>query len=174
MEQLKAKYDDFFINFARPIIEHEEYQKMKNIPHHYGSVFDHCLDVAYYSYRLASRFRLDVKSTIRGALLHDFYLYKFSKRKNRNLIAEGFRHSRNHPIIAFQNASKYFELNEKETDIICNHMFPVGLPRSQEAWITTFADKVLAIKEYSLRVFAFVRLKYCSLTLTGTAHKTEF
>lgn len=155
MEKILIKYDEFFLNVARPIIEHDEYQKMLVIPHHHGSVFEHCLDVAYLSYRMASRLRLDVVSTIRGALLHDFYLYKFKKRENRNLIAEGYRHSRNHPRIAKENALKHFELNDKELDIISNHMFPVGLPRSFEAWITTFADKSLAVIEYSTRALSY-------------------
>ncbi len=135
-----------------PIIEHEEYQKMRIIPHHHGSVFDHSLAVAYLAYRIASRCNLDVESTIRGALLHDFYLYKFKKRENRNILIEGLRHSRNHPKIAKKNALKYFELNVKEIDIIVNHMFPIGLPRCYEAWVTTLADKSLALIEYSARV----------------------
>lgn len=83
MEKLLLKYDDYFLAVARPIIEHNEYQKMKVIPHHHGSVFEHSLDVAYLSYKIAMKFRLDVISTIRGALLHDFYLYKFKKEKTR-------------------------------------------------------------------------------------------
>lgn len=158
MEKILANYDEFFLNIARPIIEHEEYKKMLSIPHHHGSVFEHCLDVAFLSYRIARKFRLDEVSTIRGALLHDFYLYKFKKRYDRNILAEGYRHSRNHPRIARENALKYFELNDKEVDIISHHMFPVGLPRSLEAWITTFADKSLATKEYSARAWNFAYL----------------
>jgi uncharacterized protein len=66
MEKILAKYDDFFVSIALPIIEHDEYQKMRIIPHHQGSVFEHSLDVAYLSYRMASRLRLDVVSTIRA------------------------------------------------------------------------------------------------------------
>lgn len=159
METILTNYDDFFLKIARPIIEHEEYQKMRVIPHHNGSVFEHCLAVAYLSYRMALKCRLDVVSTIRGALLHDFYLYKFSKRENKNLLAEGYRHSRNHPKIAMENALKHFELNDKEIDIIVNHMFPVGLPKSYEAWITTFADKSLALMEYSVRLWTYAYLR---------------
>lgn len=155
-----SKYSQVFLNAARPIIEHTEYQKMKTIPHHHGSVFQHCLDVAYLSYRIASRLGLDVNSTVRGALLHDFYLYKFKKREGRNLLAEGYRHSRNHPRVAMNNSLRFFELNDKERDIICNHMFPVGLPKSNEAWVTTFADKILALSEYSAWIYACVRNKY--------------
>lgn len=58
-----------------------------------------------------------------------------------------------------KNAQKYFELNKKERDIISNHMFPVGLPRSYEAWVTTIADKSLALTEYTTRVYCFAYLK---------------
>jgi uncharacterized protein len=155
MEERLSKYDDSFLDVARPIIEHAEYQKMRMIPHHYGSVYEHSLDVAYLAYKMASALGLDVVSTIRGALLHDFYLYKFKKRKNKNLLAESYRHSRNHPKIAKENALKYFTLNKKEIDIISHHMFPFAWPRSYEAWITTLADKSLALLEYSSRVAGY-------------------
>lgn len=162
------KYDEFFLNIAIPIIEHEEYQKMRVIPHHDGSVFQHSLAVAYLSYRMSAKLKLDVVSTIRGALLHDFYLYKFKKRENKNLLAESYRHSRNHPKIAKDNALKYFDLNEKEIDIITNHMFPVGLPKCFESWITTLADKSLALLEYSTRVYRFTNIKLLTFILPIT------
>lgn len=83
MEHISLKYDEFFLSIAEPIIEHEKYQQMKQIPHHNGTVFDHCLGVAYYAYKIAYKLNLDTVSIIRGALLHDFYLYKFKKREKR-------------------------------------------------------------------------------------------
>ena len=166
-------YDKYFLDVAAPIIEHEEYKKMKSIPHHHGCVYDHCLDVAYFSYKIALRLNLDVESTIRGALLHDFYLYKFKKRKDKNLLAEGYRHSHTHPKVAIENAQKYFQLNDKEKDIIQNHMFPIGLPRSYEAWITTFADKTLAIQEYSSRMLSYFQLKYYRLSFVTSGKEVE-
>lgn len=163
MEKFLAKYDDYFLSIAKPIIEHEEYQKMRSIPHHHKSVFEHSLRVAYLAYKISSKLRLDTVSTIRGSLLHDFYLFKFKKREGKNLIAESYRHSKNHPKIAKENALKYFDLNKKEIDIILNHMFPVGLPKSFEAWITSFADKSLAIFEYSTRMYCFTNIKLSSI-----------
>jgi len=159
MNIIYEKYDEFFLEIALPVMKHQEYQKMKQIPHHHGSVFNHSLAVAWLSYRIALRLKLDVVSIIRGALLHDFYLYKYKKRENKNFLIEGLRHSRNHPRIARENALKYFELNHREVDIISNHMFPMGLPRCYEAWITTFADKSLAIVEYSSRVLSVMYLR---------------
>ncbi|HCX63311.1 MAG TPA: phosphohydrolase, partial [Clostridiales bacterium] len=58
-------------------------------------------------------------------------------------------HAISHPIIAFDNAIKYFDLNDKEENIIKGHMFPFGVPKSKEAWIVSFVDKYIAVFEYA-------------------------
>lgn len=136
---------------AKPIITHDSYQQMKEIQHHNESVYEHCLDTAYVSYKIAKKLKLDHVSITRGCLLHDFYLYKFKKGEGIKLFTEPFKHMKNHPLIALKNAAQHFELNEKEKDIIKNHMFPVGIPRSAEAWVVSFVDKFLALAEYSIR-----------------------
>ncbi|GAI99999.1 unnamed protein product, partial [marine sediment metagenome] len=65
------------------------------------------------------------------------------------------------------NALKYFELNDKEKDIIKNHMFPIGIPRSPEAWVATFVDKFLAMTEYSTRAKNITVRQYKSLFSMG-------
>ena len=140
---------NFRVALTLPIIEHEEYQQMRYIKHHDESVFDHSMKVAYYAYKIAHRRNLDWESTIRGALLHDFFLYKFKKCFSLRLITDSIKHAIIHPLIAFENAVKYFELNEKEENIIKGHMFPFGFPRSKEAWIVSFVDKYIAVFEYS-------------------------
>jgi len=149
--ELVDRYGEEFIAVADPIFSHKAYQEMKNIFHHYGTVYEHCLEVAYLAHRMAKKFNLDTEACIRGALLHDFHLYQFAKREDRSLVMESFRHSRNHPKDALGNAVKYWEISCKEADIIVNHMFPFALPRCREAWIITFVDKYLAAQEYSLR-----------------------
>jgi uncharacterized protein len=134
---------------ARPIIEHKEYQQMKNIKHHDESVFDHSLKVAFHAYKMAYKRNLDWESTIRGALLHDFFLYKFKKCLSLRIVSDSIKHAISHPIIAFHNASKYFVLNEKEENIIKSHMFPFGMPKSKEAWIVSYVDKCVAVFEYA-------------------------
>ena len=141
-------FDYRFTQVAQEIIEHEEYKRTKLIKHHDESVFEHSLKVAYYSYKIAYKSNLDWESCIRGALLHDFYLYKFKKRAHIGIISDSIKHSIAHPKIAYKNASKYFDLNPKEKDIITSHMFPFGLPRSPEALIVSFVDKYIAIFEY--------------------------
>ena len=145
------KYCEEFLIIAKPIINHEIYTKMKYIKHHNESVYEHCLDTAYMSYKISKKMRLDYVSATRGCLLHDFYLYKFKKGKGISFFSAPFSHAKNHPLIALENAGKYFRLNHKEKDIIKNHMFPIRVPRSREAWIVTFVDKFLAVYEYSTR-----------------------
>ncbi len=149
-----------FYQIARPIITHEAYLEMRNIPHHHGTVFDHCLGTAYVSYKIAKKLKLDHVAITRGCLLHDFYLYKFKKTSGLSLLKDAFCHTKNHPKIALQNALQHFELNAKERNIITGHMFPMGLPKTREAFVVSFVDKGLAIAEYFGRLRFFVRSKY--------------
>lgn len=154
------KFNLEFYAIAKPIINHEIYIQMKDIKHHNESVYEHCLDTAYLSYRISKKLGVDYVSATRGCLLHDFYLYKFKKGKGMRFFTAPLLHVRNHPLIALKNASEHFELNHKEQDIIKNHMFPVGMPKSKEAWIVTFVDKFLAVYEYGLRVKNITAKKY--------------
>ncbi|HAE41766.1 MAG TPA: phosphohydrolase [Clostridiales bacterium] len=140
--------DHRFMKIAGPIINHKEFQKMKHIKHHDESVFDHVMSVSYKSYRIAYKIGLDWEATIRGALLHDFYLYKFDKTIRLRLPIDAIRHAIMHPVKAFENASEHFILNEMERDIIIRHMFPVRIPRYKESWIVSMVDKYLAVQEY--------------------------
>jgi uncharacterized protein len=138
-----------FNNIAKEILLNNVYDKTKLIMHHSdSSVYEHSIKVAYYSYLIAYKSNLDWVSCIRGALLHDFFLYKFDKKRSIGLIKDSIKHAINHPKIAFENASKHFELNSTEKDIIVGHMFPFGMPKSREAWIVSFVDKYIAIFEY--------------------------
>lgn len=149
--RLIDKYGEEFVAVAEPVFSHELYQSMKHIAHHDESVYEHCLKVAYFAYRIAKRRDWLVKETIRGALLHDFHLYEFSKRPDRTLLMEGLRHTRNHPKHALANAVLYWDISRKEKDIIVHHMFPFSMPRCREAWLISFADKYVATWEYSVR-----------------------
>lgn len=110
------------------------------------SVYEHCIFVAYMSCRIANKLniKVDKKSLIRGALLHDYFLYDWHD-KNKPIRLHGFRH----PKIALKNASEEFVLNTKEKDIILHHMFPLNPvpPTSKEAWIICLADKICATRE---------------------------
>lgn len=117
-------------------------------------IYHHCERVAFYSLWLARRLRplwksmglrVDYHSLVRGAFLHDFYLYDWHAQKIPNRM-----HASIHPALALKNAQEHFGISPKEADIIRNHMWPLTpehYPRSIEAAIASLADKVCAAKE---------------------------
>lgn len=138
-----------FFNIINDIINNKTVQEMKNYRQHCNtSCYKHCLHVAYYSYIITKKLGLDYKSTARAAMIHDLFLYDWrSKHRDREFPA---MHAFAHPKIALRNASKLFDLNKKEQDIIVKHMWPVTLfsfPKYPESYIVTLMDKFSAMKE---------------------------
>lgn len=137
-----------FYSIIEDLINNKTVCKMKDFKQHYTtSTYDHCLNVAYLSYIICKKLKLDYISASRAAMLHDLFLYDWrNSRKELNL--EKY-HAFIHPKIALDNASKLFTLNDKEKDIIVKHMWPVTLklPKYPESFIVTFVDKFSAIKE---------------------------
>lgn len=136
---------------GKGIILSPEAQVMKEfIQHGETTVFEHCLAVAKYSlliaYSLERIFKIDIDkdSLVRGALLHDYFLYDWHiKGQARGL------HGFTHPKVAMENADRDFELNDIEKDIIAKHMFPLTplLPSHRESFIVSLADKWCALAE---------------------------
>ncbi len=133
------------------ILNHEQFLKLKNYRHHHDDIYDHVARVSYMSYRITRALGLDYMSAARGGLLHDFFLYDWRERKATD--AHHSSHGKEHPYIALENSKKYFNVNEKEADIIVKHMFPktLALPRYSESYIVSLSDKISAIYEYTLR-----------------------
>lgn len=136
-------------------ILHEEIRALKDtrfvenkefIQHGTTSLYQHCISVAYRSIIIAVKFNLniDMRSMIRGALLHDYYLYDWHNKEVRSKL-----HGFHHPRIACENASRDFQLNPIEQDIIRRHMFPLTPkpPKHKEAWVICVADKVCSLQE---------------------------
>ncbi|MCR4879494.1 MAG: HAD-IA family hydrolase [Bacilli bacterium] len=88
----------------------------------------------------------DYHSLIRGAFLHDLFFYDWRNNK------EGRKHHlTRHPQRAIDNAQKYFELNEKEIDIIANHMWPITItkfPHTKEGRLVMMMDKKATFIEF--------------------------
>jgi len=128
------------------IIASPEMQSMKNyIQHGNVSVYGHCLAVAAVSVKFAKFMRIKVnrRSLIRGALLHDFFLYDWHDGWD---LLHGFKH----PKLALKNAEKQFALNKKERNIIRKHMWPmtmINIPTHREAWIVCVIDKYCSLLE---------------------------
>lgn len=56
-----------FINIVKDIISNETVRSLRFYKHHYGSNrYEHCLSVAYYSYKICRFLRLDHVSCARG------------------------------------------------------------------------------------------------------------
>lgn len=137
-----------FKRLISPIISNKEFQKTKEIAHHGITRYDHSMRVAYFSYLVTKFLRLDYKETTEAALLHDFFT---DEVKHENAVFK----LRRHPNHAVANAKKYFDLSDKQEDIIKTHMFPVTFtpPKYLESWIVDIVDDVAAIyeKTYSIK-----------------------
>lgn len=112
------------------------------------TVNDHVLSVARCSLTLKERLhiRCSRRELVRGALLHDYFLYDWHKPdKEKPHRLHGFYH----PGTALKNASGEYELTNREKDIIQKHMWPLTLvpPMCREAWIVTAADKWCSLME---------------------------
>lgn len=138
-----------FQRILLPILLNEKMQLTKTfVQHGTVSVFAHSVAVAVYSERLARalRIRHDMQSLIRGALLHDFFLYDWHKSSGARDGLHGF----SHPYTALKNASVEFSLNPLERDIIRKHMWPLTLtklPTRRESWLVCLVDKYCSLLE---------------------------
>ena len=144
---------------GRDVLENRDMQALRTFPQH-GTVsrYEHSLAVCYIALRLADkwRVRVDRRSMVRGALLHDFFMYNWNDPASMRPL-HGFTHVRE----ALSNAQKQFELNEIERDVIKKHMFPlnIALPRYRETALVSAADKISAVMEllHSARALRILR-----------------
>ena len=147
--------DKDFMAIASSILSNKEFLKTKSIVHHGNTRYNHLVRVAYTSYILSRVLGCDINSATRAAALHDFFLVRDDKSMltSAKMLIE-------HPSLAKRNAINCFGINEKEQNIIESHMFPISsvMPKSKEAWIVTFSDKVVAMVEGALRAKANVSM----------------
>lgn len=149
-----------FLEQAKEILASDEFLKLDQCEHHVDiSRQQHCLNVAYYAFAAAKRLGLDARSTVRAGLLHDLFYYNY---RETDL---GLKHSYVHPIQALHNASELVDLNDKEREIIKNHMWPlcVGVPHHPETYLVSLVDKYCATIEaadYSLRLIRTIYRRY--------------
>ncbi|MGN0205494.1 MAG: HD domain-containing protein [Coprococcus sp.] len=139
---------EIFISlYGEDILKSEGMQKEKRYMQHGKiSVYEHsfkvtclCLMIAHYL-----RIRVDHRALIRGALLHDYFLYDWHVPDKSHRL-HGFTHAGR----ALINAEKDYELGEIEKDMIKKHMFPLNpmLPKYRESLILCIADKICALQE---------------------------
>lgn len=138
---------EFFVDTVNEVLAVPEVHLMHDYMQH-GTVscLMHCITVAHNSFKMAKNLNLkiDFRSLIRGAMLHDFFLYDWHD-KNNGIRLHGYKH----PKIALKNSMRYFELNKIEQDIIKKHMWPLTLcpPLYKESFLVSVADKVITVSE---------------------------
>ena len=138
---------------ASDIIQSKNFNRTKfHVQHGDMTVNSHCMNVAKYSLAISDKLaKIGISckrnELVRGALLHDYFLYDWHDKKNRLP-----HHAYKHPIYALKNAKKDFAISKTEENIIASHMFPLCfvLPRCKEALIVSFADKISTLKERKL------------------------
>ena len=133
--------------YGEDILTSDGMQKEKVcVQHGRVSVFEHsfqvtclCLIIAHYLH-----IRVDDRALIRGALLHDYFLYDWHVPDKSHRL-HGFTHAGQ----ALNNAEKDFILGQIERDMIKKHMFPLNPvpPKYRESLILCIADKICALQE---------------------------
>jgi len=135
-----VEYQEFYDSIS-DILRHPVVRQMRNYSQHCDThCYRHCLAVAFHNFRICKKLKLDAVSAARGGMLHDLFLYDW--RKHYKETGNRF-HAMSHPGEAYENASKYFELNEVEKEVIKKHMWPVTLipPKHPETYVICFTDK---------------------------------
>ena len=138
-QELEELYQYFFNN--------EKIQKMKDVQMHRGSdTFTHSFKVAKLSIKRGLRHKkVDLKTLLVGAILHDYYLYDWREDKSKLK-----RHGKDHPYIATINAIEDFGIDKEVQKVIKSHMWPINLkefPNTREARIVNLADDTVAFIE---------------------------
>ena len=109
---------DLFTRGKSIILSSEAQEMKKFIQHGDTTVFNHCIAVAKYSLLISYflertlKINIDKDSLVRGALLHDYFLYDWHVKG----AAEGL-HGFTHPGVAMRNADRDFNLNDVEKEL---------------------------------------------------------
>lgn len=139
MEEFRSDY----VNCISDLFKHENVKSMVNyIQHGDVSCLEHSIRISYRSFVICRFLRLDWASVARGGLLHDYFLYDWH---NSPCKWHGFVH----PKLALANASRDFDLNNIEKNIIKTHMWPLTIipPRYLESFIVCLVDKYCSLFE---------------------------
>ena len=155
-----------FLNTVADIAADKDYQKLKNYIHHNSTTrYQHCLNVAWYTFLWCKKAGLNAKSAARGAMCHDFYLYD-----NQEFYRTGLRHSVVHPRYALLNTRLHFKTDPVMEDCIVHHMWPsgAGKPTTSEGMIVTVADKYCASLEWGTKQ----AIRWTELMKTAVKQKT--
>lgn len=143
------KHDKKVINsVVGDLKDHPTVLQMREYKQHgKTSTYDHCMSVVKASYKLDRilHTKCDRKALLRGAMLHDLFLYDWHDSSTHTGL-----HGYVHADTALKNATNHFGISKKEQSIIYSHMWPLNIsriPKNREAWVVCLADKYVSIKE---------------------------
>lgn len=121
-------------------------QELKFYQHGNITTYEHSINVVNNCIYIAKKLNLKVNmdSLIKGALLHDYFLYDWHKKEESHRL-----HGFVHPKYSKNNAERDFGLNKIEENMILSHMFPMGwvIPKYKESIILCLVDKYCATRE---------------------------
>lgn len=144
-------YRNILKKHGKDILESDTYSKLKTfIQHGDVTVYEHSIHVALCAIRINRKLKIKAieRDLIRGALLHDYFLYDWHFADAPGNIHPKL-HGFYHPGIALKNAIRDYKLSAREKDIIGKHMWPLTVkpPLCREAWVVCLADKYASTLE---------------------------
>ena len=139
--------EEMLWEYGGDILRSPTMDQERTIPQHGSTTcYDHSVAVTLCSIRLAQKWGWDVdwRSLVRGALLHDYFLYDWHEKSKDHRL-----HGFTHPARALKNAEQIFDLTPVEKDIIKRHMFPLTPvpPAYRESYLVCLADKICSSYE---------------------------
>lgn len=145
----QKKIENELRRYASDILHSENFDSSKNnMQHGTISVKEHSIQVARQSILISDILRIkhNRRDLVRGALLHDYFLYDWHRIDLENSHR---LHGFHHPARALKNAEQEYELTDRQKEIIIKHMWPLTIkpPMCREAWVVTAADKYCSFLE---------------------------
>ena len=155
----RLQQEEEFKQFYNTLAQQSGFEQIAYFSQH-GSTsrLMHSIAVAYYSYRLARMTRLSFhwEELVRGALLHDYFLYDAQDGDPAHKW-----HWTRHPEVAVENAKKDCSLTAIEEDTIRCHMFPLTVkpPKYREGVMVSLVDKGCSVYEFFSRRSPYANLR---------------
>ena len=137
------------VKYGADVLDSASHQSCaKYIQHGTTNIQDHTISVACMCVKLTRVFHLqkyDHYDLIRGALLHDYFLYDWHVKDENRKGLHGYTHASE----AVQRAAEDFSVTPRMASAMKTHMWPlnIAIPHTREAWILTTADKICSFNE---------------------------
>lgn len=164
--KMDTKEWEEFLEVAGDIYNSPQLQKLGEFEHHLKiNRLQHIRSVAFLSFLVSRKLKLNYKDTARAATMHDLFYYDWREDDLSHKL-----HGLRHPKFALKNA--YYlcgTLTKKECDIIKRHMWPLTLtpPKYFESYVVTMMDKYCGAIEMAYSMSESCRKKLDELLGLG-------